>query len=66
LVHLPTRASWLNRGEDLLLGLQRKVLTPNYNVNLAVLARALNQFEHHWNEVAEPFEWNSPATTSPS
>ena len=38
--------------------LQRKVRTPNDYENLAVLARTLNQFEQHWNEVAEPFEWN--------
>ena len=23
-----------------------------------MLARTLNHFEHHWNEVAQPFEWN--------
>ena len=23
-----------------------------------MLARTLNEFERHWNEVAEPFEWN--------
>jgi hypothetical protein len=23
-----------------------------------VLARTLKQFEHRWNEVAEPVEWN--------
>ncbi len=22
------------------------------------LARTLNEFEHHWNEVAQPFEWD--------
>ena len=38
--------------------LQRKVLTPNDYEDLAVLARALNEFEQHWSEVAEPFEWN--------
>ena len=25
---------------------------------LAQLACTLNEFEHHWNEIAEPFEWN--------
>ena len=34
------------------------MLTPNDYEDLAVLARTLNQFEHHWNEVAEPFEWS--------
>ena len=37
---------------------QRKVLTPNDFDDLVVLARTLNEFERHWNEVAEPFEWN--------
>jgi len=27
-------------------------------MSLSVLARTLNQFEQHWNEVSEPFEWN--------
>lgn len=22
------------------------------------MARTLNEFEHHWNAVAEPFDWN--------
>ena len=26
--------------------------------NLAALARTLNAFERHWNEIAEPFEWD--------
>lgn len=38
--------------------LQRKVLTPNDYSDVAVLARTLNEFEHHWNAVAEPFDWN--------
>jgi hypothetical protein len=58
LVHPPTHASWLNQVEIFFSILQRKVLTPNDYEDLAVLARTLNQFEHHWNEVAEPFEWN--------
>jgi len=34
------------------------VLEPNSYENLGVLARTLNEFEHHWNEMAQPFEWN--------
>jgi hypothetical protein len=34
------------------------VLEPNDYEDLSVLARTLNQFERHWNAVAEPFEWN--------
>jgi len=58
LVHLPTHASWLNQIEIFFSILQRKVLEPNDYEDLAVLARTLNEFEQHWNEVAEPFEWN--------
>ncbi len=58
LVHLPTHASWLNQIEIFFSIIQRKVLTPNDFSDLAVLARTLNEFEHHWNAVAEPFDWN--------
>lgn len=58
LVHLPTHASWLNQVEIYFSILQRKVLTPNDFDGLGLLARTLNEFERHWNEVAEPFEWN--------
>ena len=58
LVHLPTHASWLNQVEIYFSIIQRKALTPNDFDDLAVLARTLNEFERHWNEVAEPFEWN--------
>jgi hypothetical protein len=58
LVHLPVHASWLNQIEIFFSILQRKVLTPNDYEDLAALARTLNEFERHWNEVAEPFEWN--------
>jgi hypothetical protein len=34
------------------------VLTPNDFDDIAALARTLNEFECHWNAVAEPFEWN--------
>ena len=58
LVHLPTHASWLNQVEIFFSILQRKVLDPTNFADLGVLARTLNEFEHHWNEAAEPFEWN--------
>ena len=58
LVHLPVHASWLNQVEIFFSILQRKVLEPNDFDDLAVLARTLNEFEHHWNEVAEPFAWS--------
>jgi len=34
------------------------VLEPNDFGDLAQLARTLNEFERHWNKIAEPFEWN--------
>jgi hypothetical protein len=44
---------------------QRKLLEPNDFQDLAGLARTLNAFEQHWNAIAEPFDWNFTATTSP-
>jgi len=57
LVHLPVHASWLNQLEIYFSIVQRKLLEPNDFDNLADVARTLNAFEHHWNEVAEPFDW---------
>jgi len=58
LVHLPVHASWLNQIEIYLSIVQRKVLEPNDFDNVADVARTLNAFERHWNEIAEPFDWN--------
>ena len=58
LVHLPLHASWLNQIEIYYSIVQRKVLEPNDFADRAELARTLNVFEHHWNEIAEPFDWN--------
>ena len=58
LVHLPIHASWLNQVEIYFSIIQRKVLKPNDFADLAELARTLNEFEHRWNEVAQPFDWN--------
>jgi hypothetical protein len=58
LAHLPVHASWLNQVEIFFSILQRKVLEPNDFEGISVLARTLNEFEQHWNEVAEPFEWS--------
>jgi len=57
LVHLPVHASWLNQLEIYYSIIQRKLLEPNDFANLADVARTLNAFEHHWNEIAEPFDW---------
>jgi hypothetical protein len=57
LVHLPVHASWLNQIEIVFSIIQRKLLQPNDFADLAVLARTLNEFEHRYNEIAEPFDW---------
>lgn len=58
LVHTPVHASWLNQVEIYHSIIQRKVLAPNDFENTAEVARTLNQFEHHYNHIAEPFAWN--------
>ena len=57
-MHLPTHASWLNQVEIYFSIVQRKVLQPNCFEDLGQLARTLNEFEHRYNEIAEPFDWN--------
>jgi hypothetical protein len=42
---------------DLLLDVQRKVLTPNDFPNLDTLAERLLNFQHYWESAAKPFEW---------
>ena len=58
LVHTPVHASWLNQAEIYHSIIQRKVLAPNDFANTAEVARTLNTFEHHYNQIAQPFEWN--------
>ncbi len=62
LVHLPVHASWLNQAEIYFSIVQRKVLRPNDFPDLAAVARRLNDFERHYNAVAEPFEWRFTRT----
>jgi len=57
LIHLPVHASWLNQVELYFSILQRKLLQPNDFESTAELACALNRFERHYNEIAEPFDW---------
>jgi hypothetical protein len=49
-------ASWLNQIEIYYSIVQRKVLEPHDFDSLADLARTLNAFEYHRNEIAEPFD----------
>lgn len=57
LVHLPVLASWLNQVEIYHSIIQRKLLCPNDFDSTAHLARALNEFERRYNEIAKPFDW---------
>ena len=58
LVHLPFYASWLNQIEIVFSVIQRKVLTPNDFSNLQAVVDRLDTFEHHYNQIAKPFQWN--------
>jgi len=58
LVHTPVHGSWLNQVEIYHSILQRKLLDPNDFPDTATLARALNDFERYYDEIAEPFNWN--------
>jgi hypothetical protein len=57
LVHTPVHASWLNQAEVYHSIIQRKVLEPNDFTNTAEVARTLNEFERHYNQIAKPFDW---------
>jgi transposase len=58
LVHLPFYASWLNQVEIVFSVIQRKVLTPNDFASLQAVVDRLDDFEHHYNQIAKPFEWS--------
>jgi hypothetical protein len=66
LVQLPVHASWLNQVEIYFSVVQRKVLTPNDFADLADVESRLAAFERRYEQTARPFEWSSPAATSPS
>src|SRR5271166_1084744 len=57
LVHGPVHASWLNQIEIYFSIVQRKVLTPNDFPDLTAVAERLRQFEIHFAQIAQPFEW---------
>ncbi len=58
LIHLPYHASWLNQIEIYFSILQRKALTPADFDSLDALAERIVGFQAHWQQVAEPFDWN--------
>ena len=57
-VHTPVHASWLNQAEIYHSIIQRKVLAPNDFNDTAEVARTLNAFERHYNQIAKPFDWS--------
>jgi len=57
LVHGPIHASWLNQIEIYFSIVQRKVLTPNDFPSLAAVEARLLAFQHHYEAVAQPFQW---------
>jgi hypothetical protein len=58
LVHLPFYASWLSQIEIVFSVIQRKVLTPNDFADLQTVVDRLDAFEHHYNQIATPIDWN--------
>ena len=62
MVHLPVHASWLNQVEIYFSIVQRKVLTPDDFSGLGVLASRLYDFEDHYNQHAQPFDWKFTKT----
>jgi len=57
LVHLPVHASWLNQIEIYFSVLQRKALTPDDFPTRASLEERILGFQHHYQQIAHPFEW---------
>lgn len=57
-VHTPVHASWLNQIEIYFSIVQRKVLTPGDFESLSELERRILKFQHYYETVAKPFEWN--------
>lgn len=51
-------ASLLSQVEIYHSSIHRKLLAPNDSHDTAQIASTLNAFEHHYNQIAKPFEWN--------
>lgn len=56
-VHTPVHASWLNQVEIYFSIIQRKVLMPNDFSSLSELEDRLLRFQHHYQQIAVPFQW---------
>jgi hypothetical protein len=57
LVNTPVHSSWLNQIEIYFSVLQRKALTPNDLPTLEAVEQRVLAFQHHYEQVATPFEW---------
>ncbi len=57
MVHTPVHASWVNQVEVYFSIIGRKVLSPNDFTDLAVVEKRLADFEHRYNDTAQPFKW---------
>lgn len=58
LVHLPVHSSWLNQIEIYFSIVHRKALTPLDFDSLEALEQRLKWFQWHYNQQAQPFQWN--------
>jgi hypothetical protein len=57
LVHLPIHASWLNQIEIYFSIVQRKALTPDDFCTFDAAAQRILEFQDHYQQIAQPFEW---------
>jgi hypothetical protein len=62
LIHLPVHASWLNQIEIYFSIVQRKVLAPSDFTSLDQVAQRLLAFQHHYEQLATPFQWKFTRT----
>jgi transposase len=62
LIHLPIHASWLNQIEIYFSIVQRKVLAPSDFTSLDQVAQRLLAFQHHYEQLATPFQWKFTRT----
>ena len=58
MIHTPVHASWLNQIEIFFSITQKKVISPNDFASLDDLSGALLAFADHYNQTAQPFNWN--------
>ena len=65
MIHTPVHASWLNQIEIFFSIIQKKVISPNDFASLDDLSGALLAFADHYNQTAQPFNWNYTAQTWP-